>query len=114
MSGRRATAFGPALALFLAGPVIWIAHFMAVYLVAEALCTAEVDAGTLLGLPTVTAVTLLATVPAVLATALLARWALRVSKGPHGGLAFIGFLMGLLFVVALLFVGIPPVFLRPC
>ena len=112
MSGRRAPAFGPALALFLAGPVIWIAHFMAVYLAAEALCAA--DAGTLLGLPAVTAVTLLATVPAVAATALLARWALRAGRGPHGGLAFMGFLMGALFAAAILLVAIPPVFLRPC
>ncbi|MBW3549056.1 MAG: hypothetical protein KY452_13115 [Actinobacteria bacterium] len=117
--------------LFLAGPSIWMAHFFLVYLVAEAMCAVGVDAE-VLSLPLLSAATLLATALAVVAaavTTLLAyrRWrtasASRASDGdrssePQGEhdaqIALAGFLLGILFIVAILFVGMPAAALDPC
>lgn len=118
--------------LFLAGPSIWLAHFFLVYLVAEALCVAGVDAE-VLSLPLLSAVTLLATALAVGAAAVTSvlayrRWrrSLTPSQGTHGhlssetkrghdkDLAFAGLLLGILFIVAILFVGLPAAVLNPC
>ncbi len=118
--------------LFLAGPSIWMAHFFVVYLVAEALCVVGVNAE-VLSLPLLSAATLLATALAVVATAvttLLAyrRWRRTASvshvadgdgssatQGEHDAqIALAGFLLGILFIVAILFVGMPAVVLDPC
>lgn len=114
MSGRRELSFGPALLLFLGGPVIWIAHFMVVYLLGEVLCTGLGGVGRVLGLPTISFVTLVLTVPAVLATALVTRRAWRARGGEHGDLAFVGFLLGALSMIAILFDGLMPAFLTGC
>lgn len=117
--------------LFLAGPSIWMAHFFAVYLVAEAMCAVGADAE-VLSLPLLSAATLLATALAVVAagvTTLLAyrRWR-RTARASHvadkqspetqGGhdeqIALAGFLLGILFIVAILFVGMPAAVLDPC
>ena len=117
--------------LFLAGPSIWMAHFFAVYLVAEVLCAVVVDAD-VLSLPLLSAATLLATalaVAAVAVTTLLAyrRWRRSASashaagddraetQGEHDAeIALAGFLLGILFIVAILFVGMPAAVLDPC
>lgn len=112
--------------LFLAGPVIWIAHFMAVYLLAEAVCAADGTTTRVLGLRPVSLVTLAATAAAVAATSLLAgiahrRWRDRrespdwlAGDDLNPGLALAGALLGVVFVVAILFVGVPAAFLDPC
>lgn len=119
--------------LLLAGPTIWIAHFMAVYLLAEALCHADVDAR-LLGLPVLATLTLLATVVAVVAMGFTTWRAYRRWRNADVGwnaqsatstrqpgapehdaeLALAGFLLGVLFLVALLYVGLPALVLDPC
>lgn len=113
-------------ALFLSGPVIWISYFMAVYLLGEVVCVAEVDRR-LLGLPLLSSLTLMATFVALGVTAITTRWAHRrwqasgvgwraskaevlgVNEGgeQEGHLALAGWLLGVLFAVAILFVGLP-------
>lgn len=102
-------------------------HFFVVYLPAEAICNADVETE-VLGLPLVSALTLSATAVALAAIAETSRRAFRrwkstgvgwgasetkPSDGPVGGaehdgeLALAGFLMGVLFALAILFVGLP-------
>lgn len=105
--------------LFLAGPVIWYLHFWFVYLVAEAGCVLDNDAASS-PVPWLTAVVLVATAAAATLIGLLSlrawlRW--RSSEGDdsfRSQFTFIGFLLGLLFAVATLFVGVPAAFLPPC
>lgn len=117
----------PVWVLFVAGPVIWGGHFMAVYLLAEAVCAAGGTDARLLGLRPVSTVTLAATAIAVVMTLVLAvsayrHW--RERRAPasdwldgddlNPGLALAGALLGVLFVIAILFVGLPAAFLEPC
>lgn len=119
--------------LFLAGPTIWFLHFSVVYLAAEWLCkVADVD-GRLLGLPAVSALTVIATLIAVAVILALAvpayrRWrtdepdpaetddpsAGAAAEGHDRALMFAGFILGLLFALAVLMVGLPAVWLQPC
>lgn len=117
------------MALLLAGPLLWMAHFMLVYLVAEAGCTGGGPGLRVLDPPVPTVVTLAATAVAAiacLATAALAyrRW--RVRRGQHAGggglepvdhggsLAFAGFVLSLLGAVQVVFVGAPALVLAAC
>lgn len=112
-------------ALFLAGPVIWISYFMAVYLLGEALCAAGAERQ-LFGLHILSTLTLAATIVAIAVTALptgiaYRRWrasgvgwngsverrALSDEEEQEGRLALAGFLLGGLFLGAILFVGLP-------
>ena len=123
---RQRWHFVKLTSLFLAGPVIWATHFMAVYLLGEALCVAGVGAP-LLGLPALSALTLIATIVAVAATVLTTRWAYQrwrasevgwdesgaraqaapADRDQEGQLALAGFLLGILFAIAIAFVGVP-------
>jgi hypothetical protein len=113
--------------VLLAGPVIWLTHFMIVYLVAEAGCTGDGPGLEVFDPPVPTAVTLVATALGCLACLGFATWAYRrwtVVRRSDGGLdddpdgrgslAFVGLLLSLLSVVAILFVGVPAPFLSPC
>lgn len=113
--------------LFVAGPVIWLAHFTVVYLVAEAGCTGDGPGLRLLDPPVPRIVTAVATLVAVAACAVVVwrgyrGWrrsttaAERVADvpGEHpddderaGTLAFMALLLGALFGVAVLFTGAP-------
>lgn len=115
--------------LFLAGPVIWITHFLVVYLVAEAGCTGDRALLDWFDPPVPVVVTWVATALAVPATVATAVWAWRSwrrgttgpidvapeAEGPAspGGtlstspLAFIGFLLSAFSVVAILFTAAP-------
>ena len=114
--------------VFLAGPVTWFAHFMVVYLVAEAGCTGDGPGLNLFDPPVPAAATLAATAVAALVCLGAARWAYRrwrasqrgvaadeaaelsgrFSERDRGGsLAFAGFLLSLFSFVAVLFVGLP-------
>ena len=129
---RRARA---AIALFLAGPVIWSVHFMVVYLVTEAGCSTDGPGMRLFNPPVPTITTLVATAIAAvacLATAAVGyrRWRTsRHDAGEEGEdghglpldpkdriglLAFVGFLMSLLGFVTVLFVGLPALVLPAC
>lgn len=120
-------------ALFLGGPVTWLAHFMFVYLVVEAGCTGDGPGLRLFDPPVPAVVTLTATAGAALACLAFARWGYRrwrasqhgaaaddaeeLSGGLQdhdrgGSLAFVGFLLSLLFFVAVLFVGLPALVLE--
>lgn len=125
-SGDR-RAWG-AMALFLAGPIIWSAHFMLVYLVVEAGCTGEGPGLRVFDPPVPTVFTLVATAVATVAclgTALLAyrRWRTDRRQDPeagpagpaHGGaLTFAGVWLSLLGAVNILFVGLPALVLPAC
>lgn len=117
------------LAMFVAGPVIWTAHFLLVYLVVEAGCTGEGPALERFAPPVATAVTLVATAVAALGCLAVAAWNFRrwraaqedAEDGPgleppdRGGvLAMAGCAMALLGVVTVLFVGLPAVVLSTC
>jgi hypothetical protein len=100
--------------LLLFGPVTATAHFLLVYLMAEIACAATWLQGDVLGVGSLALVVLGLTVVAAGATSAVAVVALRSRVGAHGDLAFTGFLLGVLFTVEILLVGIPPVFLDPC
>lgn len=113
--------------LLLAGPVLWFAHFMAVYLLVEGACALDTMGGDLLGFPALATLTLAATGAAVAITAATTtmayrRWRRDPSPGHdwlsvtdgNAGLAFAGFVLGLVFAAAILFVGVPAAFLDPC
>jgi hypothetical protein len=117
------------LALFLAGPVIWSAHFIVVYVVVEAGCTGSGEGLTAFDPPVPRVVTLVATVVAAVACLLVAaasarRWRSdrvehpdRTALSPGEGvapLAFVGLLLSLLGFVTVLFVGLPVFFLPTC
>jgi hypothetical protein len=120
---------------FLAGPLIWSTHFMLVYLVVEAGCTGDGPGLRLFDPPVPTVVTLSATAIAAGASLGCAGWAYRRwrasgrepaaddagglpgdRRDPDGGgpLAFAGFLLSLLSLVAVLFVGLPALVLPAC
>lgn len=116
--------------VFLAGPVIWFAHFMLVYLVAEAGCTGGGTGLTPFDPPVPAVVTMVATVLAVGACLATTVWGLRwwrrdrdrqgtedVAAHEWSGLAtiaFVGALLSALSVVAVLFVGVAGVVFRGC
>lgn len=118
-------------ALFLAGPVIWALHFTGVYLLAEVLCHVE-DEPRVWGAPAVSVLIVATTIAAVVATAAATvvsyrRWraagggnpaapdpALATGSEPDAELALAGFLLGILFIVVILFVGVPALVLEPC
>ena len=119
------------LAMFVAGPVIWSVHFMLVYLVVEAGCSGDGPGLALFDPPVPKAVTLAATAAAAVAALACARWSWRrwqasgsePAADPAGGvqdrdrggtLAFAGFLLSLLSVVTVLFVGLPALVLPSC
>lgn len=127
---RRARS---ALAMFVAGPVIWSVHFMVVYLVVEAGCSSGGPGLRLFDPPVPTVVTLAATALSALACLACAGWNYRrwraarsqpagqaddrlalVGPDRRGSLAFAGALLSLLGVVTILFVGLPAVALPAC
>jgi hypothetical protein len=124
-----------ALAMFVAGPVIWSVHFMVVYLVVEAGCSGDGPGLELFDPPVPKVVTLAATAAAAVAALACARWSWRRSRAggsepaadeaadlagglpdrDRGGtLAFAGFLLSLLSVVTILLVGLPALVLPSC
>jgi hypothetical protein len=120
-----------ALAMFVAGPVIWSVHFLLVYLATEAGCTGEGPGLTLFDPPVPKAVTLAVTAAAAVAALACAGWSWRrwhtdaaeaaadiaggfQDRDRGGTLAFAGFLLSLLSVVTILFVGLPALILPSC
>ncbi len=123
------------IAMFVAGPVIWSVHFMLVYLVVEAGCTGDGPGLRLFDPPAPTVVTLGATAVAAVACLGSAAWSYRRWRARDhepaadeadelagdlethdrgGSLAFAGFLMSLLGLVTVLFVGLPALVLPAC
>lgn len=123
--------------IFLAGPVIWFSHFMLVYLVAEAGCTGGGPGLRAFDPPVPVAFTLVSTAVAVPLCAVAAIWAFRHWRDSsregelavddvselsgeldddrrRGSLAFAGFILSALSVVAVLFTGAPALVLGPC
>lgn len=105
----------PGFVLFLAGPVIWYAHFWLVYLIAEAGCT---PGGLRLDPSGVTWVTVGVTVLALGATTIMGIMAAqgpgsRVDGNRHlmhwGGAVLAG-----LFALAIALVGFSPLVFAPC
>jgi hypothetical protein len=117
--------------MFVFGPVIWSVHFLLVYLVTEAGCSGGGPGLRLFDPPVPKVVTLAATAAAAAAALGCAVWWYRRWRaGEHepaadvaGGLtdhdrgwtlAFTGFLLSLLSVVTVLFVGLPALVLPSC
>jgi hypothetical protein len=124
-----------ALAMFVAGPVIWSVHFMVVYLVTEAGCTGDGPGLRLFDPPVPKVVTLAATAAAAVAALASAGWSWRRwqasdsvpaadeaadlagslrDRDRGGTLAFAGFLLSLLAAVTILLVGLPALVLPSC
>lgn len=124
-------------AAFLAGPTVWFAHFMVVYLVAEAGCTGGGPGLAVFDPPVPVVVTLMTTVAAVALCAAAAVWAFgrwresqrTLEAAPdaaqslsgefdddqrRGALGFAGFLLSSFSAVAVLFTGGPALVLGPC
>lgn len=100
------------------GPVLWISHFMAVYLFAEAACVArESEELPVPGSGAIGPVVVVVTVVAALLTVAAAAWAVRSAKRSHGDaavMAWTGTLLAGMSVVAILAVGVPAAALDPC
>lgn len=106
----------------LAGPTIWISHFMVVYLAAETACTpTDPDQWSFLSEDAVTWLTVLATAGAAAACTAVAVFAWRrlTDHDPHGAghwvfdLARTGFFSAIGALIGVLAVGAPAVFLSP-
>ena len=113
--------------VFLGGPVVWLTHFMVVYLVAEAGCTGDGPGLRAFDPPVPAAVTLVATALGAVACLAFAAWAQRrwvasrhgVATDHSGGagpdadhyrgetIAFAGLLLSLFALVGVIFVGLP-------
>jgi hypothetical protein len=123
------------LAMFVAGPLIWSVHFMVVYLVTEAGCTGDGPGLRLFDPPVPKVVTLAVTAAAAVAALACAGWSYRrwqasgslpaadeagdlagglPDRDRGGTLAFAGFLLSLLSVVTILFIGLPALVLTSC
>jgi hypothetical protein len=120
------------LFMFVSGPVIWSVHFLLVYLVTEAGCSGDGPGLRLFDPPVPKAVTLAATAAAAAAALACATWWYRrwraserepvageaadhaTDRDRGGTLAFAGFLLSLLSVVTILFVGLPALVLASC
>lgn len=124
----------------LAGPLLWFAHFGAVYVLAEWACTFGLLEQVWLGLPVLSILIVALTVLAAGATALTTGMAWRAwrtsaeagaddgrsGRGPYDrrgvgpvaqrdhALDFIGLLLAPLFTLAILGVGLPALVLAPC
>ncbi len=119
--------------VFLGGPVVWLTHFMVVYLVAEAGCTGDGPGLRAFDPPVPAAVTLGATGLAAVGCLAFATWAYRrwvasregvaaddagELSGRHaerdrgGTMAFASLLLSLFSFVAVLFVGVPALVLE--
>jgi hypothetical protein len=119
---------------FIGGPIVWFAHFMLVYLAAEAGCTGDGHGLDVFDHPVPVIVSLVASAMGALVCLGLARWSFQrwrraVARdgevGPavdgdvadtdgRGSLAFTGMLLSLLSCVTILFVGLPAPFLHAC
>ena len=123
------------LLMFVSGPIIWSVHFMLVYLVAEAGCSGDGPGLRLFDPPVPKAFTLAATAAAAAAALGCATWWYRRWRASEhepdadaaadpagdrtdhhrgGTLAFTGFLLSLLSVLTILFVGLPALVLASC
>lgn len=121
---RPARRLGPGyLVEPLAPPVIWIAYFMVVYLFAEAACAAGWSGIEALGLSGVSLVTIAVTIGTAALIGYFTWRSWRRWQNPAAGsamerqtrsLGLIGFLSGLLFMVATIAVGLPAMVLQPC
>lgn len=104
--------------LLLAGPVLWIAHFMVVYLFAEAACAArDSDDLAFPGTGAIAAVVVVSTVVAagVAGLATVASWrGTRGRRADATSLGWAGVLLGALSVLSILAVGLPALALDPC
>ena len=129
VSGDRRTRW--ALAMFVAGPLIWSAHFLLVYLIVEAGCSGDGPGLRLFDPPVPKVVTLAATAAAAGAALACAGWSYRRWRASEhepaadeasdhqdrdrgGTLAFAGYLLSLLSVITILAVGLPALFLSSC
>ena len=131
VSSDRLTRVG--WVVFLGGPVVWLTHFMVVYLVAEAGCTGDGPGLRALDPPVPAAVTLAATGVAAVGCLAFGAWAYRrwvasrqgvaadeagELSGRHeerdrgGTMAFASLLLALFSLVAVLFVGLPALVLE--
>lgn len=107
------------LAVLVAGPVVGMADFLLVYLVAEAGCTGGGPGLEQLGPPVPVVVTVAATLVAAVACLACAGWGVRRwrAEAPgtgEGSLALAGALLSGLFAVTVLMVGTPALVLGPC
>lgn len=124
-----------ALAMFVAAPTLWFAHFVVVYLVAEAGCTGSGPGLSVFDPPVPAVVTIVATIVTGAACAWVTWWhwrqwrhgdrlgSLEEAGGPPTGtdldgevrpLAFVGVLIGAISLVSVLFVGAPALWLTGC
>ena len=112
-------------ATVLVGPVTWITHFMVVYLAAEVICTQGTGRQPLISSTALGALILGATAVALAVVSLGAVLTWRrgtrragVGEGGEGTdgapLRFAGLLLSIGSVMAILFVGLPVIWLRPC
>jgi hypothetical protein len=101
-------------AVLLAGPVIWLVHFMVVYLVAEAGCTGGGPGLELLDPPVPSVVTVIATVVAAGGCVATTVWGHRRWRGGEEPLALVGALLSGLFGVTVVMVGLSAIVFRSC
>lgn len=101
--------------LTLAGPVLWLVHFMVVYLLAEAACEAHrTGEMSFVGEGTLSWVVAIATVVAALLCVLAAAAARRRHRRGAGPMMIVGALLGVGSAATVVAVGLPGLVLGPC
>lgn len=101
----------------LAGPSLWFGHFMAVYLLAEVLCTATPTPPAWLGLDPLRWAVLATTVVVLVVIGVAARmtWTSRgTHAAPVDGVLMIGLGLDALFAVGVVTTAVPALVLTPC
>lgn len=114
MSTRLGRTFGGSVVLLLAGPVLWTGHFLAAYFFAELACAAGWLRSEIAGVSALVLITVIVTFAAAAASVVFGVAGFRARTGPHGDLAFAGFLLSALGAIVIVFVGISPAFHEPC
>lgn len=113
----------PTWIALLAGPSIWFGHFMGVYLLAEAACAADSTGPQVLGLSLLSFSILAATALAVGVVLIAVVRTISYRRQQTGGdgpttatrnLLWLGLLLDGLFIIAILFTGLPVLVLNPC
>ena len=104
--------------LMLAGPLLWITHFMVVYLGTEVVCGAESTTGlTFMSQGALVVAVVIATIVATAAAAAAGAYSWRRSRrdrGDDAALARAGALLAVVSVMAILAVGLPALAFPPC
>jgi hypothetical protein len=112
--------FTPTVLLLCGGLLLWAADFIVIYCAAAVVCAKGYSHVEIFGLPLITLLTLVVTLLAGIATAVLIRRALAQLRMPEGGngsesfIQFVALCVGGLGLLAILFNAVPALLIEGC